>query len=256
MTSWLNLFPPEGEVTRYKYDALNREIAAIDALGNSIQTTYQTYSQDRQNTQLHQSPLGEKRRTTLDASNRMIEHQDEYKGHWRTLLRQSFNAFGKVISKTNKIGLTTLSTYDEQERLIQVIDIWKNNYEISYDDERLTTTISMNGQRNQLKRKIPWERKEIHVTYPFVNNAYDKPEQYVEAHWVKDGFNKTIEAESSLVDLTNKNKSETVLASYQYDAQNNPVLSRIETYDGIVLTKTAEYDLSNKLFTWKKLSHG
>ncbi len=248
----LKTITPKGEATTYTYDDLNRQLTHTDPAGYITRRSYATFSTDGQNTVTIQSPLGNIRRTTHDASMRSVCHQDLHKGQWRTLSSKSYDAFGKIASKTNMLGLTTNFAYDEQGRRIQTTDPWGNEHRIDYNDPAMTTTAQINGRQHQVVSKVPWERKRITRHYPVINNPHDQATEFVETTTVQDAHKKTISTTNTLVDLRTHKKRETVANHLHYDAQHNLVASDTHTWDGLHAHKTREYDLLNQLYTWHK----
>ncbi len=248
----LKTITPKGEVTTYTYDALNRPFTHTDPAGYVIRSTYQTFSTDGQNTVTVQSPLGNTRRTIHDASKRSIRHQDLHKGGWRTLSSQSYDAFGKVASKTNILGLTTTFAYDEQGRRTQTTDPWGNEHRMDYNDPAMTTTIRINGRQHQVVSKVPWERKQIVRHYPVTNNSHDQATEFVESTEIHDAHKKTISTTTALVDLRTQKQREIVTNHLRYDPQHNLIASDTYTWDGLHGHRTRQYDLLNHLYTWHK----
>ena len=243
---------PKGEVFTYTYDALNRPLTSTDPAGYVTRSTYETFSDDGQNSTTVQSPLGNTRRRIYDASRRAISQQDVYKGQWRTLSSQLYDAFGKVKSKTNILGLTTTFVYDEQGRRTKTTDPWGNEHRIDYNDLAMTTTTRINGRQHQMVRKVPWERKHITRHYPVTNNPHDQATEFVESTVVHDAYKRTISTTNALADLHTEKKREMVTSHLRYDAQNNLITSDTYTWDGLHGHKTREYDLLNNLYTWHK----
>ena len=248
----LKTITPKGEVTAYTYDLLNRPLTQTDPAGYVIRRTYETFSTDGQNSVTMQSPLGDTRRTIHDASKRSIRQQDLHKGQWRTLSSQSYNAFGKVDSKTDILGLTTLFAYDDLGRRTSTSDPWGNEHRIEYNDPAMTTTARINGRQHQVVSKVPWERKRITRHYPVTNNPHDQATEFVENTVVHDVHKKAISTTSALVDLQTHKKREMVTNFMHYDANHNLIASDTKTWDGLHGFKTREYDLLNKLYTWHK----
>ncbi len=248
----LKTITPKGEITTYTYDALNRPLTHTDPSGYVIRSTYQTFSTDGQNTVTVQSPLGNTQRTIYDASKRSIRHQDLYKGRWRTLSSQSYDAFGKMTSKTDILGLTTTFAYDEQGRRTQTTDPWGNEHRIDYNDPAMTTTTRINGRQHQVVNKVPWERKRITRDYPVTNNPHDQAIEFIESIVVQDAHKKTVSTTTALVDLYTQTKREVVTNQLRYDPQHNLIASDTHTWDGLHGHKTGEYDLLNHLYTWHK----
>ena len=248
----LKTITPKGEVTTYTYDALNRVLTHTDPAGYVSRSSYETFSDEGQNTTTVQSPLGDTRRIIHDASKRPISHQDLHKGRWRTLSRHSYDAFGKVASKTNILGLTTTFAYDEQGRRTQTIDPWGNEHRIDYNDAAMTTTTRINGRQHQVVSKVPWERKRITSLYPVTNNPHDQATVFVKTTAVQDAHNKTINTTTALVDLRTQKQRETATNHLRYDAQHNLIASDTATWDGLHGRKTRQYDLLNHLYSWHK----
>ncbi len=248
----LKTITPKGEVTTYTYDALNRPLTQTDPAGFVIRHSYETFSTDGQNTVTMETPLGNIKRTINDASDRAISHQDLHKGQWRTLSKSSYNAFGKVESKTNILGLTTGFAYDDQSRRTDTTDPWGNQYRIDYNDTAMTTTTLINGRKHLVVSKIPWERKQTSRQYPVMNNLHDQAREFMENTVVYDAHNKPVSTTSALVDLYSNKKREMVTNSMRYDANHNLIASDTDTWDGLHGNKSREYDLWNNLYTWRK----
>ena len=248
----LKTVTPKGEVTTYTYDALNRPLTHTDPAGYVSRNMYETFIDDGQNTTAVQSPLGNTRRIIHDASNRPINQQDLHNGQWRTLSSQSFNAFGKVESKTNILGLTTTFTYDDQGRPTHTIDPWGNEHRIDYNDPAMMTTAFINGRQHQVVKKVPWERKRISRHYPVTNNPYDQATEWVENTVIHDAYKKAISTTSVLVNLQTHKKRHMITNQLHYDPQHNLIASDTHTWDNLHGHKTREYDLLNHLYSWHK----
>ena len=248
----LKTITPKGEVNTYTYDALNRLLTHTDPAGYVTRKTYETFSTDGQNTVTVQSPLGNTRRMIHDASNRSISQQDLHKGKWRTLSSHSYDAFGKVNSATNILGLTTIFAYDEQGRRTKTTDPWGNEHTIHYNDPAMTTTARINGRQHKVVSKVPWERKRIIQNYPVTNNTHDQATEFVETTVVRDAHKKMISTTSALVDLHTQNKRESVTSYLRYDPQHNLITSDTHTWDGLHGQKNRQYDLLNHLYSWDK----
>ncbi len=248
----LKSITPKGEVTSYTFDALNRPLTKTDPAGYVTRHTYETFDTNGRNTVTTQSPLGNIRRITHDASKRSISQQDLHKGQWRTLSSQSYDAFGKVVSKTNILGLATTLTYDEFGRPTRTTDPWGNEHRTEYNDPAMTTTTLLNGRQHLVVSKVPWERKQIKRKYPVTNNPHDQATEFVETTAVHDAHKKPIRTTAALVDLRTQEKREMVTNFMRYDANHNLIASDTHTWDGLYGNKSREYDLLNQLFTWRK----
>ena len=248
----LKTITPKGEVATYTYDALNRPLTQTDPAGHVIRHTYETFSTDGKNTVTTQSPLGNTRRTIHDASKRAIRQQDLHKGQWRTLSSQTYNAYGKVDSKTDILGLTSTVGYDELSRHTSTTDPWGNEHRIEYNDPAMTTTTRINGRRHQEVSKVPWERKLITRHYPVTNNPHDQATEFVESTVIHDTHKKAIRMTSALVDLYTQKERQMITNHLRYDANHNLIASETHTWDGLHGQKNREYDLLNNLYTWHK----
>ena len=243
---------PEGEVVTYTYDALNRKITQTDPKGNVTHSSYSAFIDSGENTVTHRSPLGNQHRIVQDASGRSIARQDLHQGKWRTLSSQTYNGFGKIVSKTDILGLTTTFTYDDQSRRTQTKDHWGNVHRIEYDDKEMVSTVWINGRKRQTTGQVPWQRKRIIQKYPVLGNTEDTPTQLVENEVVHDAFHNKIIARSTLVDLSSKARSETITHTYQHDARHNRIALTTDTWDGYKASRTQEFDLFNHLYIWRK----
>ena len=248
----LKTITPKGEVTTFTYDALNRPITQTDPAGHVTLSTYETFIDDGRNTTTLQSPLGDTRRIIHDASKRPVSQQDLHKGEWRNLSSRSYDAFGKVASTTNILGLTTTFAYDDQGRRTKSTDPWGNEHRIHYNDPAMTTTSHINGRQHQVVSKVPWERKRITRHYPITNNPHVQATELVENIVIHDAYKKAISTTTALVNLHTEKKREEVTIHLRYDAQHNLIASDTHTWDGLHNHKTREYDLLNHLYTWHK----
>ncbi len=248
----LKSITPKGEVTRFTYDALNRTLTKTDPAGYVTRRTYETFSTHGQNSVATQSPLGDIRRKVKDASKRVISQQDLHKGQWRTLSSQSYDAFDKVVSKTDILGLITTHTHDEVGRPIRTTDPWGNEHSTEYNDPAMTTTTRINGRQHMVVSKVPWERKQINRQYPVTNNPHDRATEFLETTVIHDAHKKPVRTTSALVDLKTQKKREMVTNFMGYDANHNLITSDTHTSDGMYGSKSREYDLLNHLYTWHK----
>ncbi len=248
----LKTITPKGEVTTYTYDDLNRQLSRTDPAGYVTHSTYETFSIDGQNSATLQSPLGNTQRSIYDASKRPILEQDMHKKQWRTLSSMSYDAFDKVESKTNILGLTITFAYDEQGRRIKTRDPWGNERRVDYNDAALTTTTEINGRLHEVVNKVPWERKRITRHYPVTSNLHDQATELVESTVIQDAYKKIISATSALVDLHTQKSSEAVTNHLRYDPAHNLIASDTHSWDGLHVYKAREYDLLNNLYTWNK----
>ena len=214
--------------------------------------TYETFSTHGQNTVATQSPLGDTQRKVKDASKRVISQQDLHKGQWRTLSSQSYDAFDKVVSKTDILGLTTTHAHDEVGRPIRTTDPWGNEHSIDYNDPAMTTTTRINGRQHMVVSKVPWERKQINRQYPVTNNPHDQATEFLETTVIHDAHKKPVRTTSARVDLKTQKEREMVTNFIRYDANHNLITSDTHTSDGMYGSKSREYDLLNHLYTWHK----
>ncbi len=180
----------------------------------------------------------------------MIALNDEYKGRWRSLLSQTYNGFGKITTKTDRLGLTTTTEYDAHERPVKTTDPFDNVHTFQYKDVDLKTTTFINDRKRTVVTKVPWQRKTVTASFPVTNNCHDKPTDVIEKTEIHDGFKKLIHQSTSLVDLSSLKKHSTVEVEHEYDANQDAVLSTVSTFDQRSIQKSRAFNLGGKLFTW------
>ncbi len=238
----------QGEQVNYRYDALNRIIETIDPEGYRHKKHYYSYGQDGFNAMVIESPLGFKKRYTIDASSRPVVAEEWIDGKYRKLGTKEFNAFGKVITSKNKYGHKTIYEYDDQMRLIEQVDPWLNKKQFVYDDEKRVSYSLINGKKHKQEEKIPWSLTMKQTYFPLRNDKLEA----IEIITKKDPFGRELSQESAL--LTQFSTRHAVINNrYEYDTGHNRKKIITQGYDGLSQTKEIEYDLfRNQYSTVKK----
>ena len=239
----------QGEQVNYRYDALNRIIETIDPEGYRHKKHYYSYGQDGFNAMVIESPLGFKKRYTIDASSRPVVAEEWIDGKYRKLGTKEFNAFGKVITSKNKYGHKTIYEYDDQMRLIEQVDPWLNKKQFVYDDEKRVSYSLINGKKHKQEEKIPWSLTMKQTYFPLRNDKLEA----IEIITKKDPFGRELSQESALLNTQFSTRHAVIKNRYEYDTGHNRKKIITQGYDGLSLTKEIEYDLfRNQYSTVKK----
>ena len=239
----------KGEQVNYRYDALNRIIETIDPEGYRHKKHYYSYGQDGFNAMVIESPLGFKKRYTIDASSRPLVAEEWIDGKYRKLGTKEFNAFGKVITSKNKYGHETTYKYDDQMRLIEQIDPWLNKKQFVYDDEKRVSYSLINGKKHKQEEKTPWSLTMKQTYFPLRNDKLEA----IEIITKKDPFGRELSQESALLNTQFSTRHAVIKNRYEYDIGHNRKKIITQGYDGLSLTKEIKYDLfRNQYSTVKK----
>ncbi|KAK0112029.1 hypothetical protein ONS96_001290 [Cadophora gregata f. sp. sojae] len=147
-TVWKQL--PLGQTETFSYDLLGRCIQHTDPFGNQTTTSYTLGTGG--NTVTSTSPSGYVTRETFDVLGRKIEMRDngvpsqQSSDPTRVLSRVSYNSLSLMVSAMDELGLvTTYNAYDAFNRVLSVTDPQGNVQTNVYDDSRLSTSHSING---------------------------------------------------------------------------------------------------------------
>ncbi len=239
---------PMDEIYQYDYDALGRIIKITDPLNQASTIEYKDFQASGSNSVTHKTPLSFQTRTNYDALGQVISHQDYHQEGWRTLSAYTYNGWGKIVKKTNILGLSVFIEYDEQERPISALDPWNNMKNVIYDDIRLTTLTYFNQHKVSEGVSVPWQLLSYRRTFPVLNNPHDPQRQFLENTLEKNGFGQKIKKSSSFVDRYTHKKSETMTTQFTYDTSNNVIESHLTGYEGVDARRKTRYDLfSNKV---------
>ncbi|MCE5228444.1 hypothetical protein LLG95_02455 [bacterium] len=123
---------PLGRVTRFEYDAINRQVRAVDRLGNSISRVFD----NSWNLLTLTDERGNRHRFGYDAANRLIAMQDEL-GNRMTITRDTL---GRVASFKNSRGQTVSYQYTADGRIARKLHDGTLVAQFEHDaDGRLTS---------------------------------------------------------------------------------------------------------------------
>ncbi|WP_049756829.1 RHS repeat protein [Ruminiclostridium cellulolyticum] len=118
-----------GNVKKYKYDSLNRLVAAETTVGGREKTTTYTYDANGNKT-TETDWLGNTSTNVYDPLNMLIEKRDPY----TTIQKLEYNKNSKQIKSADALGNETRYIYDKNNRLIATIDPEGHTTSQSYDD--------------------------------------------------------------------------------------------------------------------------
>ncbi len=239
---------PKGEKVAFRYNALGQIIERIDEEGHIHKVHHYSYAQDGLNARVIESPLGYKKRYTMDASARPVMGEEWVDGQYRKMGEKTFNAFGKVIISKDKLGNITTYQYDDQMRLIEQVDPWLNKQQFVYDDEKLTSYTLINGKKNQQEEQTPWSLTTKKTYFPLSKAKLNA----VEVSTKKDAFGRILSKESVLLDTQPKARHSAIRNSYEYDIGHNRIKVVTQGYGGLSLTKTIKYDLFKNQYSTVK----
>jgi RHS repeat-associated protein len=157
---------PNGSVTTYGYDALNRVVQKVDPLGNTWSYTYD---------------LAGRRISTTDAKNQTIQYTYDAAGQLIGIdypgtepdVTFSYTLTGQRIGMTDGLGATSW-TYDELNRLISTTDPFDNTVQYGYDAVGNRTTLTYPDGKtvayvyddvNQLTGVTDWDNQAYGYSY-------------------------------------------------------------------------------------------
>ncbi len=237
-----------GERVGFRYNALGQLTEKIDPEGYVHKIHHYSYGEDGVNAKVIETPLGYKKRYTLDASERPVMAEEWVNGKYRKIGTKEFNAFGKVIISKNKLGHTTLYKYDDQMRITEQLDPWLNKKQFVYDDEKLSSYFFINGKKHKQEEKTPWSLT-MKKTYFPLSDARSNTIEFIKK---TDAFGRMISQESALVDMQSSTRYAVRKNSYEYDSGHNRIKIVTQSDDGLSLTKEIKYDLFSNQYSMEK----
>ena len=244
------------KTTVYEYDANNNRTSTTDALGNITKYTYNNDGQVLTET----NPSGAV--TTYEYEKGLPVRVTDPEGNTTI---SSYDAAGRLISTTDAEGHTTKFVYDGVNRLVAVKDALNRTVSMTYDSrDNLLTSTDANGnvtyrnydgngnlisQINALDEKTRYrydgEGRLIKVIDARNNStqlAYDAKGRLIST---TDALGNTQKLTYDAVDnlLTKVDALGNTIATYSYDALNNP----ISVTNGLGHKTQSEYDALNRL---------
>ena len=246
---------PEKEQWQFEYDLLGQLTKEINPLGHSTTFEYKTYQADNRNETIKTTPRGYKMSTQADAIGQIITKKDHDGSTWRTLESSEFNGWGKLIKKTNILGLSEVTAYDNQKRPLIKTDPWGNQIRTEYNDLALKTTTYKNKHKVHERESVPWLSTIIDRKFPIYDNPHDPQEHFIEETLERNGFGKKYKHSSAVVNRYTLEKEDEINSEYRHDANMNVVSKSIKGFDDSRLTRTNTFDIfNNRIKTHKVFS--
>lgn len=238
-----------GASATYGYDSLGRTVLETDPLGNATSTAFSTFSVGGANTAVSTGPTGYVVARTFDSKGRLTLLADNgdptapSPTASRVLRRLTYDALGRVASRTNEIGLTVTHGYDGLGRTTSTTDALGNVNSTVYDDAGMTRTHALNGDRRSVGQFDGLGRMVAEATY--ADSGDPNVSTYRLRQTVYDGMGHAVSVESGVVPLSGGNPTILYCSSYSYDVESKPAT---ETYVGTngaqaTLTRTVVRDL-------------
>jgi RHS repeat-associated protein len=252
---------PDGNVTTYRYDAVNRQIKMVNAAGDTTITTYDPFG----NVKTISAPNGNVTTYTYDALNRRIQAADS-DGPVSTM---SYDSVGNVVGRTDGDGNLTSFTYDALNRQITMKDALEQVTQYFYDPvgNRLKV-LDRNGNPttysyDAINRRLT-ETNALPATTSFkydpVGNliaitdanghktkfAYDKVNRKISETYPDPSNNTTVWAYDAVGKVISRTDQKSQVTTYSY-SDLYFLLSRAYSPSGA--TDTFTYDLSGRVLS-------
>ncbi|MCY4044920.1 MAG: hypothetical protein OXE99_07555 [Cellvibrionales bacterium] len=247
----LSTLTPTGAKTQYEYDKLNRLTKLTNPLGDVTKVEYFNFQQHGENSRISTSPMGNQKKSIFDAMMRKKQQLDKYQGTWRLLSSYEHNGFNQVIQSTNRLGLTTIKTYDSLQRLLSVIDTDKNELRYVYNDTEFTTDLFINGKKVQSTQREPHQFNLIEYLYTFSDNPHSTEEVKTQKKETQyNGFEQPTALYFGQISTKTGVYNQELSIKNTYDYSGNVIDQITETQDQQIRHQRSVYDLfDNKIHT-------
>jgi RHS repeat-associated protein len=183
LSSSVKLSATETATTTYEHDGAGNRTASVDPLGRRTEFTYDSNGNKLTETSTRTLPDGSTRTMVsqfrYDGLNRLVKEIDSLLGETST----TYNAIGKVASKTDKNGNVTQYEYDPAGNLERTLFADGTSETAKYDAEgrRIestdrggrTTVFKYDTTGNLLKTILPDDTPDNPDDNPFVETSYD-----------------------------------------------------------------------------------
>jgi RHS repeat-associated protein len=257
---------PYGQVSRYEYDALNRPIKAIDALGGITEFTYD----DNGNVLSVKDARNNLTSYTYENMNRLVsrtdalQHTEAYdydemgslksftdrRGKvtsygYDNLHRLTFVGFGTTGGPANPSYESTVTyVYDAAGRLSQVADSTSGLITYGYDNfDHLTSKMTSQGTINYTYDAADRRTSMTVAGQPTVNYVYDSANRLTQ---ITQGVTTASLAYDDASRLTSISRSNGIIVEYSYDQASN-ITSIVYRKDATLIGNlTYQYDALGK----------
>ena len=240
---------PDGRVTFFDYDELNRQTLITDVDGNTIQNIYDGVGNLKETTDRR----GNSTRTDYDVLNRPTTITDDFD---KTLV-MTYDDVGNLLTDEDKLMRITTHVYDDLNRLEDStkagVRLVYNEYDINGLNSQDRQDAITDAENNRVVSHYNWRGQVTRTDLPVGDGAI-YPATYTEALYDNSGFqttaydalrNETVMTYFDDGSIQSQRNAELESTTFQYDLYGNAVT--VIKPKGASYTTTSIYDALNRL---------